>query len=230
MSNFLIFSIIFFSFWIAFINLTPFIILFPKIRWYIYAFGSVNKYCMKRKLRVQNSLVNHYCLMSKIPLIYALLAIALMVESLVLMVFLQVYEKESFFTMFVTLGIIFYVPLPLWYIVVCLLWYIKQKKWRKFNNMLPDSSLIEKSIDINTDVEQLYPSKNKCYFKRQGFNALYFSTFNTQKFKSYSFEKQKLFIYMTMVLNYDDTAFDNKFEPLNINMFKNEAKAYKIIE
>ncbi|VEU66838.1 Uncharacterised protein (plasmid) [Mesomycoplasma conjunctivae] len=114
---------------------------------------------MKRKLRVQNSLVNHYCLMSKIPLIYALLAIALMLESLVLMVFLQVYEKESFFTMFVTLGIIFYVPLPLWYIVVCLLWYIKQKKWRKFNNMLPDSSLIEKSIDINTDVEQLYPSK-----------------------------------------------------------------------
>ncbi|WP_235732237.1 MAG0920 family protein [Mycoplasmopsis primatum] len=196
----------------------------------MYAFGSVNKYCIKRRFRVQNTLVNHYCQMSKIPLFYALLAITLMLASLVLMVFLQIYEKDSFFTMLVTLGIIFYVPLPLWYIIVCLRWYIKQKKWRKFNNLLPDSVLIEKTVDLNTDVEQLYPSKNKYYFKRQGFSAIYFSTFNVQKFKLYSFEKQKLFIYMTMVLNYDDTAFDNKFESLNINMFKDEAKAYKIIE
>ncbi|WP_406617939.1 MAG0920 family protein [Mycoplasmopsis lipophila] len=109
-----------------------------------------------------------------------------------------------------------------------------QIKWEKINNKIDDKHLIEKSIDINANDKQLYISYKQ--YKFQVLLKIFFKNYLPKNFHKLPFEKQQFIIYMNIVLNYERTElligksyWSAVGIPININMFKDEAIKYKII-
>lgn len=230
-----ILSIISFSiFIICFIQivLAPIFFILPNNRWYIYGLLYVNKYCKRHGLKVQNHLIKHYQKIAKIFLLLSLVVFLFWITSAIFeIILLLVYKRKYFdyinFAFAPGLIILFFlILLPV--MIFCIKWYISQIKWEKSNNWLPDSSYIEKTIDLESKEKfQLITFSRKYNFQVSG--KVYFNNYRTKKFIYLPFEKQQQIVYMTMVMDYDITSFRNDYRKLNINMFKEVAKNFKII-
>nr|WP_129687624.1 hypothetical protein [Mycoplasmopsis bovigenitalium] len=102
------------------------------------------------------------------------------------------------------------------------------KKWLIFNYKLPDESLIERKINVNTKERQIYPTKHRYpYFTLPARER--FWTFYKNDFENLYSNKQKLLVYLSLIIDFDNVVVGIASEKLNIDMLRDEAKKVNII-
>ncbi len=206
-----------------------------KLEWFSNALTTTGKYCIKQNYKVWPKLISFYKKIALLILLYGFLMIFFSILGVVFSLVIYFLDnKNKFIYKLFGLDLTFLLLFPA-FISKTFIWYINQIKWEKINNKMDDEYLIEKNIDANTNQKQLNISSAKYKYKILG--KFRFVNFLPKKFNTFSFEKKQFIVYMNLVLDYDKTLFaesssnySGDFTLLNINMFKDEAIKYEIIQ
>ncbi|ENY70124.1 Hypothetical protein, predicted transmembrane protein [Mycoplasmopsis bovigenitalium 51080] len=208
----------------------------PNVRCYIYSTKFSVNYLTKKELKCQYYVAAELFKFTKISLYAHLSAMILsligLAISIVNIIIYSNFENSDGATIAFSFPIFVFLVVISVYFIICLIVgikrYIRMKKWLIFNYKLPGESLIERKINVNTKERQIYPTSHRYpYFTLPSRER--FWTFYKNDFENLYSSKQKLLVYLSLIIDFDNVVVGIASEKLNIDMLRDEAKKVNII-